>query len=56
MPYKVEGSDVLHFKNGKWSVKQHCDSPAAADSAMRLLEGIEHGWKPSVSQALKKGK
>jgi hypothetical protein len=47
MPYKVKGSDVYHFKNGVWSIKQHCSSPAAAHSAMNLLEGVEHGWHPT---------
>jgi len=46
MPYKVEGNKVLHFKDGKWKVKQTCESPAAAKRAMRLLYGIEHGMKP----------
>lgn len=52
MPYKTEGSNLLHFKDGKWKVKQHCSSPAAAEGARRLLEGVEHGWKPTG----KKGK
>ena len=43
MPYKVVGSDLYHEKGGKWSVKQHCSSPANAKAAMRLLEGLEHG-------------
>jgi hypothetical protein len=47
MPYKIEGSNILHQVNGKWKVKQHCSSPAAAMSAMRLLQGVEHGWKPT---------
>lgn len=47
MPYKVEGSNVLHEKGGKWSIKQHCGSHAAALKAMALLRGIEHGWKPT---------
>ena len=47
MPYKVVGSDVYHKKGGKWSKKQHCKSPAAARAAIRLLQGVEHGWKPS---------
>ncbi len=51
MPYKVEGSDVLHEKGGKWTVKQHCKSHAAALRAMHLLYGIESGeWKPRSSK------
>ena len=48
MPYKVQGSDVLHEKGGKWSIKQHCRSHAAALRAMRLLYGVEGGkWEPT---------
>jgi hypothetical protein len=46
MPYKIQGSEILHFKQGKWSVKQKCSSPENAKKALRLLEGIEHGWNP----------
>jgi hypothetical protein len=46
MPYKREGKNVLHFKNGKWSVKQTCKTPAAANRAIRLMNAIEHGYKP----------
>lgn len=46
MPYKIRGSNVLHYKNGKWSVKQHCKSPAAAKRAKRLLDAVDHGYKP----------
>ena len=52
MPYKVEGNNVLHQVGGTWKVKQKCSSHANAVSAMRLLQGIEHGWKPTG----KKGK
>uniref|UniRef100_A0A6M3IF68 Uncharacterized protein n=1 Tax=viral metagenome TaxID=1070528 RepID=A0A6M3IF68_9ZZZZ len=47
MPYKREGNKVMHYKNGKWSVKQTCSSAAAAEAAIRLLQGVEHGWKPT---------
>ena len=48
MPYKIEGSDILHFKGGKWSVKQNYSSHANAVKAMGLLQGLEHGTiKPS---------
>ena len=43
MPYKVEGSDVMHLKDGKWKVKQRCSSPKNAHDAIKLLEGIESG-------------
>ncbi len=45
MPYKRVGSTVMHQKGGKWSKKQKCGSPAAADAAIRLLRGVEHGMK-----------
>ncbi len=47
MPYKVEGKNVMHKKGGAWKVKQRCKSHIAAIGAMRLLHGVEHGWKPS---------
>jgi len=46
MPYKVIGNRVMHKKGGKWSTKQTCGSHEAANAAMRLLYGIEHGMKP----------
>lgn len=51
MPYKVEGNKVMHEKNGKWSVKQTCKNHEAAMSAMRLLQGIDHGWKPDKQKS-----
>jgi len=41
MPYKVEGNQVLHKKEGEWKVKQTCKSHDAAIRAMRLLYAIE---------------
>lgn len=43
MPYQVRGKAVYHLKNGRWVVKQRCDSHENALAAMRLLEGLEHG-------------
>lgn len=54
MPYKVEGNKVLHFKGGKWSVKQTTGSPAKAQAAVRLLRGVEHGWKPTGKRKKKR--
>jgi hypothetical protein len=45
MPYKLDGNNIMHQVNGKWKVKQKCASHESAVSAMRLLQGIEHGWK-----------
>ena len=42
MPYKRQANKVLHKKGGRWSVKQTCKSPAAAEAAIRLLRGVEH--------------
>ncbi len=47
MPYKIDGNNVLHQINGKWKIKQRCGSHSAAMAAMRLLQGIEHGWHPT---------
>lgn len=46
MPYKVKGSAVYHKKGDRWVKKQQCGSPDAAQKAMNLLQGVEHGWKP----------
>lgn len=46
MPYKVEGKNLLHYKNKKWKIKQRCDSHANAVAAMRLLQMKEHGVTP----------
>jgi hypothetical protein len=46
MPYKVVGKKVMHYKNGKWSVKQNCSSHENAVKAVRLLRGVEHGMVP----------
>ena len=53
MPYKVAGNKVLHYKGGKWKVKQVCKSSANARAAMNLLQGVEHGWKPTGKKARK---
>ena len=51
MPYKIIGNTVYHMKDGKWSVKQHATSHANAVEAMRLLNAVEHGWKPTGKTA-----
>lgn len=43
MPYQIRGNDIYHKVNGTWKLKQHCTSVENAESAMRLLEGLEHG-------------
>jgi len=47
VPYKRVKNVVYHKKNGKWTVKQRCKSAAAARRAIRLLQGVEHGWHPN---------
>lgn len=53
MPYKVVGKNVMHYKGGKWTVKQHCSSVANAKGAIRLLQGLEHG---TIKKSKKRGK
>jgi hypothetical protein len=53
MPYKVKGKQVLHFKHGKWSIKQTAHSHDNAIKTMHLLYGIESGWKPTGDKTSK---
>ena len=46
MPYKIVGQNVYHRKGGKWKIKQRCKSPEAVKRALRLLNAVEHGYKP----------
>lgn len=46
MPYKRVGRKIYVKKKGRWRLKQTCRSVAAAKEALRLLRGIERGWKP----------
>ena len=56
IPYKTIGVKVYHFKNGKWSVKQTCSSPANAKKAANFLRGLEHGMVPKKKKAKKRAK
>jgi len=57
MPYKCNGSTLMHQKNGKWSVKQQCSSPENCHKAMGLLYGLESGSiKKSQVGQIKKSK
>uniref|UniRef100_A0A6M3LMX5 Uncharacterized protein n=1 Tax=viral metagenome TaxID=1070528 RepID=A0A6M3LMX5_9ZZZZ len=47
MPYRRKGTVIEHFKGGKWSVKQRCGSVEDAKKALRLLNAVKHGWKPT---------
>lgn len=43
MPWKVKGKKVYKYENGKWKVKQTCESEQNAHKAKWLLEKIERG-------------
>jgi Zn/Cd-binding protein ZinT len=53
MPYKIKGKEVLHFKNGKWILKQTAHSHQKAINTVKLLQGLEHGWHPDKSKNCK---
>jgi len=55
MPYKRSGKTIYTKASGKWKKKQTAKSVAAAKRAMRLLQGVEHGWKPSRRKRKKRG-
>ena len=50
MPYKVVGNKVMHKKNDHWTVKQKCASHANAVKAVRLLQAVKRGWKPTKAK------
>jgi len=49
MPYRINPKNpkaVDHFKDGKWSIKQVCDSAENAKEALTVLNMKEHGKSP----------
>lgn len=52
MPYKTIGRKVYHKRKGRWAVKQVASTPAKAKATVRLLYGIEGGWKPTGKKGL----
>ena len=46
MPYKRKGKTIYKKSDG-WKVKQRAKSVGRAKRAMRLLHGVEHGWRPT---------
>jgi len=52
-PYKIKGKAIYHLKGGRWIKKQQCSSVENAKAALRLLMGVEHGWKPTGAPAKK---
>ena len=47
MPYIIRGNIVLKKSGGKWKKKAKAKSPASAKRMVRLLHGVDRGWKPS---------
>lgn len=47
MPYKRKGNKVYKKTNTGWKLKSRCNSAANAKAQIRLLHGVEHGWKPT---------
>ena len=48
MPYKRVGKTIYTKSSGNWKKKQTCGSIKAAEKAMNLLRGMEHGnWRPT---------
>jgi len=45
MPYKRKGKIILHYKNGRWRIKQKAKSILNAKKTLRLLHWIEHTTK-----------
>jgi hypothetical protein len=41
MPYKRNGKDIYVKRNGKWELKQKCQTVGNAKRALRLLNAIE---------------
>ena len=54
MPYKRKGKVIYHKKGNHWTVKQTASSIENAKKALRLLQGVEHGWKPTGKKKRKK--
>lgn len=50
MPNKRVGKCIYHKTDGKWTKKQCCESIAAAKRALRLLNAVAHGWKPTKNR------
>jgi len=50
MPYKRVGKTVYKKSNG-WHKKGKSKSVKKAKAYMSLLQGVEHGWKPTGKRA-----
>jgi len=51
MPNRRKGRIIYHKKGGRWRIKQRCRSVANAKRALRLLQGVAHGWRPTGRKA-----
>ena len=51
MPNRRKGRIIYHKKGGRWRIKQRCKSVANAKRALRLLQGVAHGWRPTGRKA-----
>lgn len=47
MPYKMSGRTVMVKRGGKWRKKAKARSTSSGKRMIRLLRGVEHGWKPT---------
>lgn len=52
MPNKRVGKIIYHKVGGSWKVKQRCTSVTNAKRALKLLQGVAHGWKPTGRKAI----
>jgi len=54
MPYRVEGSNVMHKVDDHWEVKQHCTSARNAHIVVSNLEKLDRNPKAKVFDEAKK--
>ena len=54
MPYIRKGRKIYKKVGGKLKLKQIAKSVENAKSALRLLRGIEHGFKPTGKKRKKR--
>ena len=46
MPYTIKGTTVYKKSGKKLKKKAKAKSKASARKMVKLLRGVEHGWKP----------
>jgi len=47
MPYKRVGRRIYKLVGGRWVLRSTCKNVENAKRQLRLLNAIEHGWKPT---------